>query len=143
MRTENLFALIDIKDLSNFAAKSLLAARIKCKISQRELAKRAGLSLTTIFKTEVGTGSPSLTNFLQILKSLGPDGVREFLKKFEGYVKIKGEFLNRQKSPEDIGNQLSQLSDLIKKLGITKEVFLNFFETKDTESQLDTFLDPK
>lgn len=62
-------------DLLNALAAELRARRKDAKVSQEELAHRAGMNRTFIGKMEIGLNQPSLTSFFCLASGLGISAV--------------------------------------------------------------------
>jgi transcriptional regulator with XRE-family HTH domain len=58
-------------DLLRALAAELRARRIEAKVSQEELAHRAGMNRTFIGKIEIGINQPSITSFFCLASGLG------------------------------------------------------------------------
>lgn len=54
-------------------ASSLIQARIDCKMTQAELAEKAGLSQVMIARLESGTSNPTLATISRVARALGKE----------------------------------------------------------------------
>lgn len=54
-------------------AKSMIEARLAKKLTQQELAKKAGVTQTTIARLESGTNNPTITTVTRVANALGKE----------------------------------------------------------------------
>ena len=54
-------------------AKSMIEARLAKKLTQEELAQKAGVTQTTIARIESGTNNPTITTITRVAQALGKE----------------------------------------------------------------------